>query len=88
MKNAVFSALIALVFMAAAGAEAAEQYTCPMHPHYISSDPDAACPICGMDLVPMESGARDGSGDSAAIAVSPEMIQTMGVRTAEAAIAE
>ncbi|WP_416877275.1 efflux RND transporter periplasmic adaptor subunit [Litorimonas sp.] len=53
------------------------QYTCPMHPHYISSDPDGSCPICGMDLVPVSGGASDSGG----IAVSPEMIQTMGIRT-------
>lgn len=54
------------------------QYTCPMHPHYISTDPDGTCPICGMDLVPVAaSGQASGSG----VVVSPEMIQTMGVRT-------
>ena len=30
----------------------AASYTCPMHPHYISTDPDGSCPICGMDFVP------------------------------------
>ena len=29
-------------------------YTCPMHPHYISDDPNGTCPICGMDLVPVK----------------------------------
>ena len=64
---------------AAASVEAA-QYTCPMHPHYISTDPNGSCPICGMDLVPVsaEAGAAQGDGS---IAVAPEMIQTMGVRT-------
>lgn len=37
---------------AAAGQKVA-QYTCPMHPHYISTDADGSCPICGMDLVPV-----------------------------------
>lgn len=32
----------------------AEQYTCPMHPHYIAAEP-GSCPICGMDLVEMET---------------------------------
>ncbi|MGJ8560334.1 MAG: efflux RND transporter periplasmic adaptor subunit [Litorimonas sp.] len=56
----------------------ASQYTCPMHPHYISDDPNGTCPICGMDLVPVpQSGSATGSG----IVVSSDMIQTMGIRT-------
>ena len=56
------------------------QYTCPMHPHFLSTDADGSCPICGMDLVPSSSGGSD-SGVTE-VAVSPEMIQTMGIRTA------
>lgn len=71
---------------AAASAEAA-QYTCPMHPHYISTDPNGSCPICGMDLVPVsaEAGAAQGDGS---IAVAPEMIQTMGIRTVPAEVTD
>ena len=60
--------------------EGSSQYTCPMHPHYLSTDSEGTCPICGMDLVL----AAAGGGDSGVteIAVSPEMIQTMGIRTA------
>lgn len=59
----------------------ASQYTCPMHPHYISDDPNGTCPICGMDLVPVtQSGSKTGSG----IVVSSDMIQTMGIRTTTA----
>lgn len=96
----------------------AAAYTCPMHPHYISTDKDGSCPICGMDLVPVESDAStgpSGKGDilyyknpmglpdsspipkkdsmgmdyipvyaneiTSGVAVSPEMIQTMGIKT-------
>jgi len=52
-------------------------YTCPMHPHYISDDPDGTCPICGMELVPVKSAPSQ----NATVSVSPEMIQTMGIRT-------
>ena len=31
--------------------EGSSQYTCPMHPHYLSTDSEGTCPICGMDLV-------------------------------------
>jgi hypothetical protein len=34
------------------------KYTCPMHPHYIS-DTFGSCPICGMDLVPIQTGSDD-----------------------------
>ena len=59
-------------------AEEVSSYTCPMHPHYIATDPDGSCPICGMDLVPVMSEAKGSSG----VSVSPEMLQTMGIRTA------
>ena len=65
-------------------AEAATtQYTCPMHPHYISSDPNGTCPICGMDLVAVAGGAAQNDGDG--ISVAAEMIQTMGIRSVPAA---
>ncbi len=35
-----------------------QKYTCPMHPHYISLD-EGTCPICGMDLVPLEGGEAE-----------------------------
>lgn len=56
-------------------------YTCPMHPNYLSVDAEGSCPICGMDLVPATAAA---SGRS--VAVDPAMIQTMGIRTAEAGV--
>jgi Cu(I)/Ag(I) efflux system membrane fusion protein len=60
-------------------------YVCPMHPQYTSHDP-GSCPICGMDLVAL---VAEGDSDTGAIApgtavvsVAPEMVQSMGVRTA------
>ncbi|WP_300396808.1 efflux RND transporter periplasmic adaptor subunit [Henriciella sp.] len=97
-----------------------QRYTCPMHPHYISTDPDGTCPICGMDLVPADKTQeptsstgeilyykhpmgkpdtspvpkKDSMGmdyipvyaddTGSGVAVSPEMIQTMGIRTSPA----
>ena len=29
-------------------------YTCPMHPEFLTTDPKASCPECGMALVPAE----------------------------------
>jgi len=63
----------------AAASSESSRYTCPMHPHYISTDPDGTCPICGMDLVPVTDDANAAQGDGS-IAVAPEMIQTMGIR--------
>src|SRR5260221_10850910 len=31
-----------------------DYYTCTMHPSVKSQDPNAKCPICGMDLVPVK----------------------------------
>src|SRR5579863_9502586 len=31
-----------------------DYYTCAMHPSVKSQDPNAKCPICGMDLVPVK----------------------------------
>lgn len=54
------------------------KYVCPMHPDVISDDPNAICPICGMDLVPLETG-----GESGVVKLSPQTINSLGVRTAK-----
>lgn len=51
----IFSALLFITILMIHPATAqmqSTQYTCPMHPHYVS-DHAGSCPICGMDLVPM-----------------------------------
>ena len=58
------------------------KYTCPMHPHYIA-DEMGTCPICGMDLVKLETGpdlGATGAESRTAITVSAATIQNMGVR--------
>lgn len=68
-------------------ANGAVKWTCPMHPHYISND-SGTCPICGMDLVKLEAGpdaanATEGPARTA-ITITPETLQTMGVRLGKA----
>ena len=42
---------------ASSGSEKAEVWTCSMHPQ-IRADGPGSCPICGMDLIPVESSAE------------------------------
>ncbi len=61
-------------------------YHCPMHPNYMSNSP-GKCPICGMDLVPVDrqQGAdslKEVSGNG--VEINPNMIQNMGVKTEKA----
>jgi Cu(I)/Ag(I) efflux system membrane fusion protein len=67
---------------AGAGAPKKQMYQCPMHPQIIQ-DHAGTCPICGMDLVPMESGGAPATslGDHAAITIDPERQQLIGLRT-------
>ncbi len=34
--------------------DAERLYACPMHPEFITSDPEAKCPECGMNVVPVK----------------------------------
>ncbi len=52
------------------------KYHCPMHPTYVSNKA-GSCPICGMDLVPINSAAAQ-NGNAKDIAVDPAMRQTIG----------
>jgi multidrug efflux pump subunit AcrA (membrane-fusion protein) len=73
------------------------QYTCPMHPEIISDAP-GKCPICGMNLVPIEQTepTRDEPQMDMAetessvpglvpVTIEPERLQLINVRTAIAA---
>jgi len=53
-------------------------YICPMHPDVMTNDPNAICPICGMDLVLLEAG-----GEAGTVKLTPTVINTLGVRTAK-----
>lgn len=81
-------ALIPKAHAASSNDEAAPvKWTCPMHPHYIA-DEFGTCPICGMDLVKLETG-NDPMNEASAenrtvVTVAPEVMQNMGVRLAKA----
>ncbi len=54
-------------------------WTCSMHPQIRQHDP-GDCPICGMDLVPLE--AEEGEIDPESISMSPTAMQLANVSTA------
>ena len=53
------------------------KYTCPMHPQIIKDGP-GSCPICGMDLVPVNS-----SGGKNELSLSESQIQLANIKTME-----
>jgi Cu(I)/Ag(I) efflux system membrane fusion protein len=57
-------------------------YYCPMHPNYTSDKP-GQCPICGMNLVPMENKKDETkkSDDGAGVTIPLEKQQLIGVKT-------
>ena len=57
----------------------AEIWTCSMHPQIRKSEP-GKCPICGMDLIPLENDM--GEGDPMEIKMSPTAMQLANVQTA------
>lgn len=81
-----------LIFFVVQLEAANTKYTCPMHPHYIS-DTEGACPICGMDLVPIEVDSgdessvggdndhKDHNSESAGIQFSTNLVQRTGYRS-------
>ena len=64
------------------------KYTCPMHPHYIS-ETMGTCPICGMDLVPIQvEKSNEESGEvEKLLQLSSHLVQTTGLRSEAVEIA-
>ena len=61
MRKIVFLCqVLSLIFIFNSSFAAEEKYFCPMHPHYIATEP-GSCPICGMTLVLREEEAADDS---------------------------
>jgi membrane fusion protein, copper/silver efflux system len=63
-----------------------EVWTCSMHPQIRQNEP-GDCPICGMDLIPLEDEDEEGS-DPAAISMSKTAMQLASVQTAKVGTAE
>jgi Cu(I)/Ag(I) efflux system membrane fusion protein len=59
-----------------------QEYMCAMHPSQRSTDPNAKCPICHMDLVPVPDMAGDGVGGRR-ISISPAAAALSRVETAK-----
>ena len=56
-------------------------WTCSMHPQ-IRKDAPGKCPICGMDLIPLnQTGSDSGTSDPMALHLSQEAIQLANVMT-------
>ncbi|MEP0711811.1 efflux RND transporter periplasmic adaptor subunit [Algoriphagus sp.] len=53
-------------------------YTCSMHPQIRQNEP-GDCPICGMDLIPLENESND--ADPMSISMSPTAMQLAGVQS-------
>ena len=59
-------------------AESETIWTCSMHPQIRQNEP-GDCPLCGMDLIPLES--TDGELDPMAVSMSPTAMQLAQVQT-------
>ena len=55
-------------------------YTCSMHPSVKLQDPNAKCPICAMDLIPVTSGTDDLAGFPS-LSLSPRAMKLAEIET-------
>ena len=55
-------------------------WTCSMHPQIKRSEP-GACPICGMDLIPLNTGSNSENLDPAAVQMSPTAMKLANIQT-------
>ena len=55
-------------------------WTCSMHPQIRQNEP-GDCPLCGMDLIPLED-EQNSEIDAAAISMSPTAMQLANIQTA------
>ena len=55
-------------------------WTCSMHPQ-IREDGPGQCPICGMDLIPLEQNTSAGQPDPNAVSLSDEAIKLAQIQT-------
>lgn len=62
--------------------ESGQMWTCSMHPQIMQSEP-GDCPICGMDLIPMESG--DGGLSVGQFNMSKKAMALANIRTTKIA---
>jgi membrane fusion protein, copper/silver efflux system len=62
-------------------AAASTVYTCSMHPQIRLSDPNARCPICGMELIPV-TGGSDGDGPPRRLTMSESARALADIETA------
>ncbi len=68
------------------------EYTCPMHPAFVTEDARARCPDCGMKLVPKHADAApehaampaEGVAGLKPVELSADRIQLIGMKTAVA----
>jgi len=66
----------------AQGESTGEIWTCSMHPQIRQNGP-GQCPLCGMDLTPVNSGGSDGDLDRFTMMMTPEAVNLAEIRTTE-----